>query len=125
MSEFVERSNNQASVDTITIAGLMNAVHSLHRELLRSPEAGTRLAAIEAAAIKSIKQIDAGDFDYQTQAAGIGETLKLVKANVPIFACHRQPEGDRLKRPVRACANDEPVELPAYGCGSLDYRSPQ
>jgi hypothetical protein len=80
MSEFVERSNNQASVDTITIAGLMNAVHSLHRELLRSPEAGTRLAAIEDAAIKSIKQIDAGDFDYQTQAAGIGETLKLVKA---------------------------------------------
>ena len=80
MSEFVERSDNQASIDTITIAGLMNAVHSLHRELLRSPEAKARLAAIESTAIKSIKQIDAGDFDYETQAAGIGETLNLVKA---------------------------------------------
>ena len=80
MSEFVERSDNQASIDTITIAGLMNAIHSLHGELLRSPEAGARLAAIEAATIKSIKQIDAGDFDYETQAAGISETLNLVKA---------------------------------------------
>ncbi|MHB2167325.1 hypothetical protein [Alsobacter sp. R-9] len=67
------------AVDTVTIAALMHTVHALHGELLRCPETRARLAAIEADTLRSVKQIDAGDFDYAVQAEGIGEALRLVR----------------------------------------------
>ncbi len=67
------------AIDTVTIAALMHTVHALHGELLRCPETRARLAAIEAETLRSIKQIDAGDFDYAVQAEGIGEALRLVR----------------------------------------------
>ncbi len=67
------------AIDTVTIAALMHTVHALHGELLRCPDTRRRLAAIEADTLRSIKQIDAGDFDYDVQAEGIGEALRLVR----------------------------------------------
>ncbi len=67
------------AIDTVTIAALMHTVHALHGELLRCPETRGRLAAIEADTLRSIKQIDAGEFDYGVQAEGIGEALRLVR----------------------------------------------
>ena len=67
------------AIDTVTIAALMHTVHALHNELLRCPETRGRLAAIEADTLRSIKQIDAGEFDYGIQAEGLGEALRLVR----------------------------------------------
>lgn len=80
MSHSVQTGAARPAIDTVTIAGLLNAIHSLHGELLRCPQARQRLAGVEADVLRSIKQIDAGDFDYETQAEGLGEALKLVKA---------------------------------------------
>ncbi|MCP8940601.1 hypothetical protein NK718_18910 [Alsobacter sp. SYSU M60028] len=80
MSHFASDEDRQGAVDTITIAALMNAVHALHGEMLRTPETRQRMAAIELEVLRSVKQVDAGDFDYETQAAGLGEALKLIKA---------------------------------------------
>jgi hypothetical protein len=67
------------AIDTVTIAALMKAIHTLHAELLRTPESRSRMAAIEADVLRAIKQIDAGDFTYDIQAEGLGEALRLVR----------------------------------------------
>lgn len=71
--------DTHTAVDTVTIAALMHTVHALHGELLRCPQTRARMAAIEADTLRSIKQIDAGEFDYDVQAEGIGEALRLVR----------------------------------------------
>jgi hypothetical protein len=71
--------DTRTAVDTVTIAALMHTVHQLHGELLRCPQTRARLASIEADTLRSIKQIDAGEFDYDVQAEGIGEALRLVR----------------------------------------------
>lgn len=71
--------DTRTAVDTVTIAALMHTVHHLHGELLRCPQTRARLASIEADTLRSIKQIDAGEFDYDVQAEGLGEALRLVR----------------------------------------------
>ena len=71
-------SETREAVDTVTMAGLLKALQVLHTHATARPEALPH--AIERDVMVSIKQLDAGDFDYDVQAEGLAEALRLVQA---------------------------------------------
>jgi hypothetical protein len=58
----------------------------------RIPAGGQVIASIEADTLRSIKQIDAGEFDYDVQAEGLGEALRLVRTMVRYSHAQEQAE---------------------------------